>query len=459
MKHETTAVRGGICAPRGFRASGVTCGIKDPNSDKLDLALIWSKFPTVTAAVFTQNEIKAAPVQLSAEYLKKKEPRAIIANSGNANACTGAAGMGNARRMASAVASELKVLQREILVASTGIIGVQMPIERIESKVPELVGKLSKDCRNAAAAIMTSDTRPKTAAIQFRIGGRKIRIGAIAKGAGMINPNMATMLCFVTTDAKISKAELQSATREAVEMSFNRITIDGDMSTNDTVMVMSSQRARNRTITQRGPGSRIFRDALTELLVTMAKKCVADGERVTKLVEVAVVGAASDIDAEKVARAVANSSLVKCSWNGNDPNWGRVIHAVGYSGARIRPEMIDIYFDGRCAAKHGEVADTPVSELRRAVSKKNIRILIDLQIGNGKYHIYTSDLSPEYVRFNREEYAVFRMKRPPAPRPETPPANQISPTPTPDRVVESPVEQPGPPHLEGWIEKPSEEDE
>jgi glutamate N-acetyltransferase/amino-acid N-acetyltransferase len=177
----------------------------------------------------------------------------------------------------------------------------------------------------------------------------------------------------------------------------------------------------------------------------MAKKCVADGERVTKLVEVAVEGAASDIDAEKVARVVANSSLVKCSWNGNDPNWGRVIHAVGYSGARIKPEMINIYFDGICAAMHGRAADTPVSELRRAISKKNIRILIDLNIGDGKYHIYTSDLSPEYVEFNREEYAAFRMKRQPAPKPETPPANQLNP-------VDPPTEQ-------GWVQKPDEEDE
>jgi len=411
MKHETRKIQGGVCAPKGFRAAGIACGIKDPDSPKLDLALIWSKYPALTAAVFTQNEIKAAPVQLSADYLKKREPRAIIVNSGNANACTGHSGMTNARRMASAAASALGLLQREILVASTGIIGVDLPIERIEPKVPELVATLSKDCRDAAEAIMTSDTRPKSGAIQIRIGGKKVRIGAIAKGAGMINPNMATMLCFVTTDAKISKAELQSATREAVERSFNRITVDGDMSTNDTVMVMSSQRAKNRTITQRGPGSRIFREALSELLVSMAKKCVADGERVTKLVEVAVQGAASDIDAEKVARAVANSSLVKCSWNGNDPNWGRVIHAVGYSGARIKPEMIDIYFDGLCAAKHGEVADTPVMELRRTVQKKSFRILIDLQVGNGKYHIYTSDLSPEYVEFNREEYAAFRLKR------------------------------------------------
>ena len=410
MKHGTSKIQGGVCAPRGFRAAGITCGIKDPDSAKLDLALIWSKHPAVTAAVFTQNEIKAAPVLLSAEYLKRREPRAIIANSGNANACTGHAGMANARRMASATASALGLLQREILVASTGIIGVPLPIERIEPKIPELAAKLSKDCREATQAIMTSDTRPKSGAVQVRIGGKKVRIGAIAKGAGMINPNMATMLCFVTTDAKISKAELQSATREAVERSFNRITIDGDMSTNDTVIVMSSGRAKNRTITQRGPGSRIFREALSELLVSMAKKCVADGERVTKLVEVSVAGAASDIDAEKVARAVANSSLVKCSWNGNDPNWGRIIHAVGYSGARIKPEMIDIYFDGLCAAKHGEAANTPIAELRRTVQKKNIRVLIDLQNGNGKYHVYTSDLSPEYVEFNREEYAAFRMK-------------------------------------------------
>ncbi|MCB1063598.1 MAG: bifunctional glutamate N-acetyltransferase/amino-acid acetyltransferase ArgJ [Verrucomicrobiae bacterium] len=413
MTSELETITGGVCAPIGFRASGVTCGIKNPDLPKRDLAMIFSDFPAVTAGVFTQNEVKAAPVRLSSTYLKQVPPRAIVANSGNANACTGTVGMEHARRMADSAAKALGIKRREVLVCSTGIIGVPMPIHRIEPKMPEAAAALGRDeesAANVAAAIMTSDTRPKSEAIRVKIGGKEVRLGAIAKGAGMINPNMATMLCFVTTDAKITKAELQAATKEAVDRSFNRITIDGDMSTNDTVLVMANHQAGNRSITKGGPGSRLFREALTELMVRMAKKIVADGERVTKLVEVVVKGAYTDADAEKVARAVANSQLVKCSWNGNDPNWGRVIHAVGYSGARIREEMVDIYFDGLCAAKHGLVTDTPIAELQKAMSGSKVRVCIDLNLGRGEYNIYTADLSAEYVLFNREEYAVTKVK-------------------------------------------------
>ncbi|MCB1230483.1 MAG: bifunctional glutamate N-acetyltransferase/amino-acid acetyltransferase ArgJ [Verrucomicrobiae bacterium] len=414
MTTEWESIEGGICAAKGFRAAGVTCGIKNPDSPKRDLMVILSDFPAETAGVFTQNEVKAAPVRLSQTYLKQATPKAIVANSGNANACTGTIGMDHARRMADTAAKALGIRRREVLVCSTGIIGLPMPIERIEAKMPELAGSLGEGAEAnalAAEAIMTSDTRPKSEAIRVKIGGKTVTLGAIAKGAGMINPNMATMLCFVTTDAKISKAELRAATREATDLSFNRITIDGDMSTNDTVLVMANGQAGNRAITKGGPGGRAFREALTELMRRMAKKIVADGERVTKLVEVVVKGAYSSADAEKVARAVANSKLVKCSWNGNDPNWGRVIHAVGYSGARIREEMVDIYFDGRCAAKHGLVSDTPLEELQRVVSGPKFRVCIDLNLGSGEYNIYTADLSPEYVLFNREEYAVSKMKR------------------------------------------------
>lgn len=410
---EIKTIKGGICAPEGFRAAGVTCGVKDPSSPKRDLALIASDHPTVAAGVFTQNKVKAAPVRLSATYLRQGAPRAFFANSGNANACTGAEGMAHARRMADSVAKEMGLRRREVLVSSTGIIGLPLPIERIEGSVPQLVASLSPTKASsdlAAEAIMTSDTKPKSHAVEVMIGGKRVRIGAIAKGAGMINPNMATMLCFVTTDARIAKEELEEATHEAVDRSFNRITIDGDMSTNDTVLVMANQQAGNRSISPGGPGSRQFRDALTKLMVKLAKKMVADGERVTKLVEVVVKGAYTDNDAEKVARAIANSSLVKCSWNGNDPNWGRIIHAVGYSGARVREEMVDIYFDGRCAAKHGLATDTPIAELQAAVSGPKTRVCVELNLGGGEFNIFTSDLSPEYVLFNREEYAITKRK-------------------------------------------------
>jgi len=410
MSKKVKVIEGGICAPKGFQSAAMSCGIKNPAVERLDLALIYSEHPTVGAAVYTQNQVCAAPVRLSSSNLKTAEPRAIIVNSGNANACTGHAGMVNARAMSTATAKALGLKQREIQVCSTGIIGVQMPIERIEPRIAELVSLLGTDGDPAARAIMTSDTAPKSIAVSVKIGDVKVRIGAIAKGAGMINPHMATMLCFVTTDAAISKAEITAATREAVDGSFNRINVDGDTSTNDTVIVMANHQAGNKPITRGGEGSAEFREALTEVMLCLAKRIVADGERVTKLVEVTVRGAASNLDAERVARAVANSKLVKCSWNGNDPNWGRIIHAVGYSGARVKEEMVNIHLNGVLAAQNGLTAATDIDKLSEAVSGPEFTVGIDLNIGRGEFTVYTSDLSPEYVLFNREEYSLNRKK-------------------------------------------------
>lgn len=410
MGKKVKMVKGGLCAPNGFKVSAVSCGIKNPAVERLDLALIYSEFPTVGSAVYTQNEICAAPVRLSSSYLKSAEPRAIIVNSGNANACTGHDGMLKAKTMANLTSKGLGLKQREIQVCSTGIIGVPLPIERLEAKFPELVESLGDDSDLAAQAIMTSDTKPKSVSISFDVGGVRARIGAIAKGAGMINPHMATMLCFVTTDVAITKAEVTLATKEAVDKSFNRISVDGDMSTNDTVVVMANGQAGNKTITRGGQGSAEFRDALTQALLLLAKKIVSDGERVTKLVEVKVRGAASNMDAERVARAVGNSKLVKCSWNGNDPNWGRIIHAVGYSGARVKEEMVDIYLNGVLAAQNGLAATTHIDKLSAAVAGGEFTVGIDLHIGKGEFNLFTSDLSPEYVLFNREEYALNQKK-------------------------------------------------
>jgi glutamate N-acetyltransferase / amino-acid N-acetyltransferase len=410
MSKKVKVIEGGICAPKGFQSAAISCGIKNPAVERLDLALIYSEHPTVGSAVYTQNQVCAAPVRLSSSNLKSAEPRAIIVNSGNANACTGHAGMVNARAMSTATAKALGLKQREIQVCSTGIIGVQMPIERIEPRIAELASLLGDDGDPAARAIMTSDTMPKSIAVSVKIGDVKVRIGAIAKGAGMINPHMATMLCFVTTDAAISKAEITAATREAVDCSFNRITVDGDTSTNDTVIVMANHQAGNKPITRGGEGSAEFREALNEVMLILAKRIVADGERVTKLVEVTVRGAASNLDAERVARAVANSKLVKCSWNGNDPNWGRIIHAVGYSGARVKEEMVNIHLNGVLAAQNGLTAATDIDKLSEAVSGPEFTVGIDLNIGRGEFTVYTSDLSPEYVLFNREEYSLNRKK-------------------------------------------------
>jgi len=410
MSKKVKLIEGGICAPKGFQSAAISCGIKNPAVERLDLALIYSEHPTVGSAVYTQNQVCAAPVRLSSSNLKTAEPRAIIVNSGNANACTGHAGMINARAMSTATAKALGLKQREIQVCSTGIIGVQMPIERIEPRIGELAALLGADGDPAARAIMTSDTMPKSVAVSVKIGDVKVRIGAIAKGAGMINPHMATMLCFVTTDAAISKAEITAATREAVDCSFNRISVDGDTSTNDTVIVMANHQAGNKPITRGGEGSAEFREALNEVMLILAKRIVADGERVTKLVEVTVRGAASNLDAERVARAVANSKLVKCSWNGNDPNWGRIIHAVGYSGARVKEEMVNIHLNGVLAAQNGLAAPTAIEKLSEAVSGPEFSVGIDLNIGRGEFTVYTSDLSPEYVLFNREEYSLNRKK-------------------------------------------------
>ncbi|MDF1824574.1 MAG: bifunctional glutamate N-acetyltransferase/amino-acid acetyltransferase ArgJ [Verrucomicrobiales bacterium] len=410
MGKKLKMVKGGLCAPKGFKVSAVSCGIKNPAVERLDLALIYSEFPTVGSAVYTQNEVCAAPVRLSSSYLKSADPRAIIVNSGNANACTGHDGMLKARAMANLTSKGLGLKQREIQVCSTGIIGVPLPIERLEPKFPELIEKLSDDSDPAAKAIMTSDTKPKSVSVSFDVGGVRVRIGAIAKGAGMINPHMATMLCFVTTDAAVTKAEISLATKEAVDQSFNRISVDGDMSTNDTVVVMANGQAGNKSITRGGEGSAEFREALTEVMLLLAKKIVSDGERVTKLVEVRVRGAASNMDAERVARAVGNSKLVKCSWNGNDPNWGRIIHAVGYSGARVKEEMVDIYLNGVLAAQNGVAAKTNIDKLSAAVAGGSFTVGIDLHLGQGEFNLFTSDLSPEYVLFNREEYALNRKK-------------------------------------------------
>jgi len=410
MGKKVKVIEGGVCTPKGFKAGAIACGIKNPAVERLDLTLIYSEFPTVGAAVYTQNQVCAAPVRLSSSYLKSAEPRAIIANSGNANACTGPQGLINARTMTAATAKALGLKQREVQVCSTGIIGVPLPIDRIEPRIPELVAALGSDGGVAARAIMTSDTCPKEIAVQVKIGDVKVMIGAIAKGAGMINPHMATMLCFITTDAAISKAEIVAATKEAVDLSFNRITVDGEMSTNDTVIVMANGQAGNKTITRGGEGSAEFREALTEVMLELAKRIVSDGERVTKLVEVQVRGAASNMDAERVARAVANSKLVKCSWNGNDPNWGRILHAVGYSGARVKEEMVNIHLNGVIVTQNGLSAGTDGEKLIAAVSGSEFTVGIDLNLGKGAFTIYTSDLSPEYVDFNRTEYSAVKKK-------------------------------------------------
>ncbi len=400
-------IPGGITAPEGFLCHAVSAGIKDPTKPRLDLGLIYSTVPCVTAATFTTNKVKAAPVRVCQAHLKSNDIRAIIVNSGNANACTGPRGIQDAKAMATATGQALGLKPTQVMVNSTGIIGLPMPIDRITAQIPALAEGLSRERHAAIAqAIMTSDTRPKVLAIEVPLGAKTIRIAAIAKGAGMISPSMGTMLCFITTDAAIGLGDLKKCTREAVQNTFNRISIDGDTSTNDTVIVMANGMAGNRKIVSGGPQHAIFYEALEYVMRQMARMIVADGERVTKFVEIAVRGAATFMDARKVAETVANSLLVKCSWNGSDPNWGRVMHAIGYSRAKIREEHVDIYFDGHIATRNGIAADTPLEVLRAAVAKPEFTVTIDLHIGDASYTVYTSDLSQEYVDFNKSEYAA-----------------------------------------------------
>jgi glutamate N-acetyltransferase/amino-acid N-acetyltransferase len=401
-------IKGGITAPRGFLASGIHCGIKPVRHKKLpkDLALIFSEEPCATAATFTTNKIKAAPVRLSMRHLRGADARAVIANSGNANACTGAEGIAAARRMAAAAAQQLEIPLRQVLVCSTGRIGTQLPVSLVEESTIKLHRKLSvTGSRNAAEAIMTSDTFPKEIAVEFLLGGKPVRIGGVAKGAGMIDPNMATMLAFLTTDANIGARELAKALQTSVEQSFNRITIDGDMSTNDTALVFANGCSRCPRIESSNGNSNFakFQEALDYVTGELARMIVMDGESVTKFVELNVKKAATYQDARKIARAIANSMLVKCAWYGGDPNWGRMLDAAGYSGARIREEMVDIYYNGLLAVRNGIASGTPVSRLKKVLKPRRISITIELHLGEAEYTVYTTDLTPGYVKFNMGE--------------------------------------------------------
>ncbi|MFC7337349.1 bifunctional glutamate N-acetyltransferase/amino-acid acetyltransferase ArgJ [Haloferula chungangensis] len=412
MDFPITRIKGGVGAPRGFRTAAISCGIKNPALTRLDLGLIVSDEPCTSAGTFTTNRVKAAPVRLCQAHLRKGNLRAIIANSGNANACTGVTGISDARAMADGVAKPLGLKRTEIGVCSTGVIGLPMPMARIEPKYGELIDTLgSKKGTDFAKAIITSDTHHKELAISFDLGGHRVRLGGCVKGAGMICPSMATMLCFITTDANCPKESLQKAALEAVEESFNRITIDGDMSTNDTVLVLANGASGMPPMRRNGPRCRQFREALGWLMLELAKMIVRDGERVTKFVTVKVKGAKTYQDAKKVAEAVCKSQLVKASWNGGDPNWGRVIHAVGYSRARIREELIDILYDGVPACLGGLQADAPMNKLRDIAARDAFEIEIHLNQGKADYEMYSSDLSPEYIDFNRSEYAYWKQAR------------------------------------------------
>ena len=398
------SIKGGVTAAKGFRASAIFAGIKPSNKGRDDMALVASESPATGAGCFTTNRVKAAPVRVSMAHMRSPSVCAVLLNSGNANACTGPCGIAAAKSLASSAATALACGVRRVLVCSTGRIGVPLPVEKMEAKLPELVARLSaKNGTVAARAIMTSDTFPKEHAVEVRLPGGSFRVGGMAKGAGMINPNMATMLCVVTTDAKISKGALQNALHQAVERAFNRITVDGDMSTNDTVLAMANGASGTAAVKAGSPEFALFVDALCEVCLKLAHMIVEDGEGVSKFVTVQVRGASGLQAARKVAEAVANSILVKCAWAGNDPNWGRILDAAGYSGVRIREELVDIYYDGVAAVRGGTAASTPKERLVAAVSGKRFTVTVDLHQGRAAYTVYTTDLTEKFVELNLSE--------------------------------------------------------
>ena len=405
MDFPFTRIKGGVGAPQGFLTSAVSCGIKNPEASRLDLALIYSEKPCASAGAFTTNRVKAAPVRVSQSHLRKGELRAIIANSGNANACTGVQGIEDANAMCDAVAVPLGLKRSQIGVCSTGVIGLPMPITRITPRAEELVSKLGpKNGPDVAAAIMTSDTRPKEVAISFDLGEHRVRIGGCVKGAGMISPSMATMLCFITTDANLPSACLRKSVLECVEESFNRITIDGDMSTNDTVLLLASGVSGVSVGASAPVGLRtLFQEALDKVCFALAEKIVGDGEKITKVVSVEIEGARTRADAEKIARAIGNSLLVKSSWFGEDPNWGRLADAAGYARTGLDEAKLDIYYDDIPAVLGGKPLPENKPQWKLVVKAARFAVRLKLNLGDAKFRLLAADLTDGYVNYNKSE--------------------------------------------------------
>ena len=393
---------GGITAVPGILASGVTAGIKP--SGKKDLALIYSSSPARAAAVFTTNQIKGAPVLVSQEHVKGRRAQAIVANSGVSNVCTGEQGLRDAREMTRIVGELLRIPAQQVLVGSTGVIGPALPMEKIRAALPKLVKGLSpQGGRSAAEAIMTTDTVAKEAACRIEVGGRPVTIGGIAKGVGMIEPHLATMFCFMATDAVVAADALQAALRRAVDGSFNRITVDSDQSTSDTVAVLANGLAGNASVARAGRGFTQFRQGLEAVARRLALMLVRDGEGGTKVVEVRVTGARSRKDAVLAARSIANSPLVKTAINGADPNWGRIMMALGKSAARVVQDRVSVRIGEDVLVEKGAFRPgARLERLRETMSQSEFTIVVDLGSGTAEDRVWTCDLSKEYVRINAE---------------------------------------------------------
>jgi glutamate N-acetyltransferase/amino-acid N-acetyltransferase len=391
---------GGITAVPGVLASGVAVGIKP--SGKKDLALVYSSSPARAAAVFTSNQIKGAPVLVSQEHVRDGRAQAIVASSGCSNVCTGEQGLKDAREMTRIVGDLLRISPRQVLIASTGVIGQPLPMDKIRAGLPKLVKGLSpQGGRLAAEAIMTTDTRAKEAALRVDVAGRPVTIGGIAKGVAMLEPHLATMFCFLATDAMVARDALPRVLRRATDRSFNRVTVDSDQSTSDTVAILANGLAENAPLERGSRGLRQFARALEAITERLARMLVEDGEGATKLVEVAVRGARTRREAVIAARTVANSPLVKTAVNGADPNWGRIMMALGKSPAKVAPDRIAIAIGGEPLVEKGMLRPgARLDRIHEVMGGPSYTIAIDLGLGRGEDRVWTSDLSEEYVRLN-----------------------------------------------------------
>lgn len=391
-------IKGSVTAPRDFLAAGINCGIKNA---KLDLALIVSVAPAFAAGVFTKNIVKAAPVIISRKHLMGGRAQAIIVNSGNANCLTGKKGIDCAVAAAKAVAGSMLIKNYNVLVASTGVIGKPLDVEKIKAAVPKLVGRLSVAGElSAAKAIMTTDLCLKRIAVAVKIGGRTVKIGGIAKGSGMINPNMATMLCFLTTDADIELRALRRSLRDSVADSFNAITVDGDMSTNDSVFILANCLAGNPRIEYGTKDYKIFCGALYYVTAYLAKEMARDGEGASKFIEVEVRGAKNKGDAVKIAKGIANSNLVKTAMAGEDPNIGRIASAAGAAGVKFEESKLDISIGGIKIVEGGNAAYQKRPKVKRLLKKDEIKISVDLRSGKASAKVWTCDLTERYIKIN-----------------------------------------------------------
>ncbi len=398
MKNNST-----ITSPKGFLAAGVKCGIK--KSGNHDLGLIVCPGGAKAAAVFTTNKITSAAVQISRTHIKSDTIYAIVVNSGNANACTGEKGLNNAVRMCAETAGYIVVDPHQVLVASTGIIGEHLPMEKVTAGIEDAIGQLSETAAagmNFTKAIMTTDTKPKTAYRKIDISSKKVTIAGTTKGAGMIGPNMATTLCFITTDAAITKPLLSKALKAAIGDSLNKLTVDGHQSTNDTAIILASGLAGNKLIAKEDALYKKFGSTLIDLCQDLARQMALDAEGATRIFKVIVTGAANQNDAAKAARAVADYDLVKCAVNGGDPNWGRIICAVGSSGVTLNPEKISCSLDNLTVFKNGAPTNFDRKKASKIVSQKSHTITVDL--GAGKYSDFCMgcDLSKDYVTINAD---------------------------------------------------------